>query len=759
MSLLSAKNISKTFSENRDSITAVDSFSYDFPNNGVVCFIGESGSGKTTLLHLLSRLENPDDGEIYINGENTVGIDQTSVSKIRNQYYGFVFQENNLLEKMTVGDNLRLVSLSESDIDSSLKDVGLLNKKDVIVSKLSGGEKQRVSIARSILKKSKIIVFDEPTASLDSKNSVHVFEIIKEISKAHLCLISTHNTDLANKYSDVLFSLKDGKATILKENKENNSDQTEENVTSEKGRLPLFYGWSSIWRRKGKAVFSFILSTLAMLIATLGGSVVFFDEENSFRNALNQENIWAISLKNTEYNEPTNEYRTWSGGKYLYECAETAFERAFPMIDGYLSSPHMSLYIMPYFQSLKIRGTDVLSPAKGECVVSSLLSSISKDKISFRAQSRYSSAEVSLTYKQIIDVDYDMYTVNLINTNDDYQSKNQDDFIEKYAFVVMNSEEFYSLFSTSSSMWLPASSFLSSSSLTLKQYAELDKRYAPYKGKELLKGRKINAKNEVIVTTSYLRQMYIDEKDYDSILEKTYSFRDLSASPNYVLYRCTFNPYEICNSVKIVGIIKSEESDVCVSAELYNSFAKELIYYSGSICGYNSDSNLSAKILSQNVLKTDLSHLQPIYSINGLKEGPFLAVLICLESLLCLVVIFTGFSIGSECVSGKEKENALLLTLGYESKDLLKRYLFGGLLFQLSAFIVSLGVSFGAVAIINNALMAKDIFGISYSLLSVEWSALLIGVLAAMLSVFASSFVYLKRLSHIQISDIFRGKE
>ncbi len=273
--LLSAKNITKAFSENGSAVTAVNDFSFDFPNLGVVCFIGESGSGKTTILHILSCLENPDDGEIFIDGKNTVKMDQPSISKIRNQYFGFVFQENNLLEKMTVEDNLKLVSTIEEDIDSSLVSIGLLDKKKVIVSKLSGGEKQRVSIARSILKKSKIIVFDEPTASLDTANSERVFELIKEISKNHLCLVSTHNTDLAKRCSDVLFSLKDGKATLLKQEQTefNNEIQTD---FQNRGQLPLFYGWFSIWRRKGKAIFSFVLSALAMLIATLGGSVAFF---------------------------------------------------------------------------------------------------------------------------------------------------------------------------------------------------------------------------------------------------------------------------------------------------------------------------------------------------------------------------------------------------------------------------------------------------------------------------------------------------
>ncbi len=657
---------------------------------------------------------------------------------------------------MTVEDNLKLVSMIDTDIDSSLESVGLLNKKNVIVSKLSGGEKQRVSIARSILKKSKIIIFDEPTASLDAVNSERVFELIKEISKNHLCLVSTHNTELANQYSDILFSLKDGKTTLLKQKEIKSNSEIVLNQQNS-GKLPLFYGWSSIWRRKGKAIFSFVLSTLSMLIATLGGSVAFFNEENSFKNALDQENIWAITLKNTEYNEPTNEYRTFSTGKHLEKCAENSFKKAFPIIDGHISSPKITLHVLPHFESLTIQGAKVSNPAKGECVVSSFLSSISKDKLSFTASTRFCNTELELSYKQIINVDFDRYTMNSLYNDNDFQSKNSDDFLEKYAFVVMNSDEFYSMFSNSSRIWLPASSFLltDNSYITLKQYADAQARYAPYNNEKLIKGRTIEARNEVIITTSYLNNF----TDYDSIIGKTYSFRDLTASPNYVLYRTTPNPYEICNEVKVVGIIEDREKDVCVSKELYNNFAEDIIHYANTVAGYNNDSSVSANILSHHDLKSNLSHLQPVYYISGMKSGSFLMVMICLETLLCLVVIFTGFSIGSECVSGKEKENALILTLGYESKDLLKRYLFAGFLFQIIAFVVSLGLSFGAIAIIDNAFKAKDVFGINYSLLSVEGFALLTVVGTAILSVFISSFVYLKRLSHIQISDIFRGKE
>ena len=143
---LTARHLRKSFPSGGDTIAAVDGFSYSFPSSGLYCFTGESGSGKTTLLHVLSGLSKPDQGEVVLQGES-IYADRKETKRLR-QSFGYVFQEGNLLEDRTVKENMFLVSTDKGRMCESLKRFGVLNKLDVPVARLSGGEKQRVAIAR-----------------------------------------------------------------------------------------------------------------------------------------------------------------------------------------------------------------------------------------------------------------------------------------------------------------------------------------------------------------------------------------------------------------------------------------------------------------------------------------------------------------------------------------------------------------------------------------------------------------------------------
>ncbi len=219
--MLRISNVNKYFFKGKkNQIHVIDNTSLDFDKNGLVALLGPSGCGKTTLLNAIGGLDKVNDGDIFINNHC---ITKTSCSKkdaIRNEYVGYIFQNYNLVEDMTVFDNVALVlkmlgikdkSEIEKKVKYVLEKVGMWRYRKRYANMLSGGERQRVGIARAIVKNPPIIIADEPTGNLDSKNTLEVMNIIKAISKDKLVILVTHEEKLANFYATRIIRILDGK--------------------------------------------------------------------------------------------------------------------------------------------------------------------------------------------------------------------------------------------------------------------------------------------------------------------------------------------------------------------------------------------------------------------------------------------------------------------------------------------------------------------------------------------------------------------
>lgn len=206
--MLELKNVCKKY--DRDVLKKIN---LKFGNKGLICLVGESGSGKTTLLNIIGGLEQPDSGKVIFNGNNIKNIDSSFYS---NQLVSFINQNYNLIDKYTVLENILLpIELrrirSPCNVDNILKMLGIYILKNKKVISLSGGEKQRVSIARCIVQNTRVILADEPTGALDSENAYSVMRILKNLSKQKLVIVVTHNTELANAFADSIIKIADGK--------------------------------------------------------------------------------------------------------------------------------------------------------------------------------------------------------------------------------------------------------------------------------------------------------------------------------------------------------------------------------------------------------------------------------------------------------------------------------------------------------------------------------------------------------------------
>ena len=206
--MLELKNVCKKY--DREVLKKIN---LKFGNKGLICLVGESGSGKTTLLNIIGGLEQPDSGKVIFNGNNIKNIDSSFYS---NQLVSFINQNYNLIDKYTVLENILLpIELrrirSPCNVNKILKMLSIYSLKNKKVVSLSGGEKQRVAIARCIVQNTRVILADEPTGALDSENAYSVMRILKNLSKQKLVIVVTHNTELANAFADSIIKIADGK--------------------------------------------------------------------------------------------------------------------------------------------------------------------------------------------------------------------------------------------------------------------------------------------------------------------------------------------------------------------------------------------------------------------------------------------------------------------------------------------------------------------------------------------------------------------
>lgn len=200
--------------------------SLELGETGLVCILGESGSGKTTLLNTMGGLDTFSGGSITINDTNLTGYDPAKIEPVRNDHFGYIFQNYYLLQDYTVAYNVKL-ALNRYDLTEEEKDarteyvlgmLGMAKYKKKQVSKLSGGQQQRVSIARALVKSPDIIMADEPTGNLDEENTLRTMSILKAISKSCLVLLVTHEKRIARFFADRIIEVQDGRIIRDEEN-------------------------------------------------------------------------------------------------------------------------------------------------------------------------------------------------------------------------------------------------------------------------------------------------------------------------------------------------------------------------------------------------------------------------------------------------------------------------------------------------------------------------------------------------------------
>lgn len=215
--IVELKNVSKTYKTGENKFKALDNIDLEINKGEFVVILGPSGAGKSTLLNLIGGMDTPTEGSIKIDGEEISKYTESQLSDYRAENIGFIFQFYNILPTLTVFENVELVKdivKSGNDSKEAIKAVGLEQHMNKFPNQLSGGEQQRVSIARAIAKNPKLLLCDEPTGALDSKTGVEVLKLLKKQcdgnNGANTVIIVTHNSLFAE-IADTVIRVKNGK--------------------------------------------------------------------------------------------------------------------------------------------------------------------------------------------------------------------------------------------------------------------------------------------------------------------------------------------------------------------------------------------------------------------------------------------------------------------------------------------------------------------------------------------------------------------
>ncbi len=201
--MITIKKLSKSYKDNSNYQKVFENVSYEFGAKGVYSIVGSSGSGKTTLLNLISGLDSFENGTIEVLNQNLSKLNVEEKSALRKKYFGFGYQFHYLLENLSVYENCLAANfgVDNGNIDLTLKKLGISHIKNKLPSKISGGEKQRASIARALSKKPSILILDEPTGNLDQENSLAVQEFLFDYAKESdsLVIYATHDIAFAKR--------------------------------------------------------------------------------------------------------------------------------------------------------------------------------------------------------------------------------------------------------------------------------------------------------------------------------------------------------------------------------------------------------------------------------------------------------------------------------------------------------------------------------------------------------------------------------
>lgn len=349
--MIELKSLKKKYVSKKGVVTdALDGIDLRL-GKGLTFIVGTTGCGKSTLLNILGKLEEPNEGQVLVDGLDLKSLNAKQGDEYRNRYVGFVFQEYNLMDELTVEENVTLAcklqgqKAEREKIDGLFERLGLAGMENKHPDELSGGQRQRVAIARALIKNPKLILADEPTGALDSKTGEEILNLLREISSAVPVVVVSHNLDYAEKYGDRIVELSDGR--IIGDRKKTDADEPEKEnknfTTDEKRKKTLglreYFRFVRInfghrWKRLAAML---VVSAFFLSLSGVVYTSFFFNDERVLANTWRDNGVSCVmavnALNRTEeglLRDNIDGDESWLSAENIEDLSRKAGRKAYP---------------------------------------------------------------------------------------------------------------------------------------------------------------------------------------------------------------------------------------------------------------------------------------------------------------------------------------------------------------------------------------------------------------------------------------------
>ena len=712
---MEVKNLVKTYKTEYELVHALNNMNLVFPDHGLVFIVGVSGSGKSTLMNMLSGVDTPTEGEVLIDGKSLFVDAKKELFGYRNSYVGLIFQDCNLIEDMNVYDNIKLPLelLGHTDfsiIDEIIKKVDIEDIRYSNVNEISSGQMQRVAIARALVKDSAVILADEPTGNLDSKNTKIVMDLLKEISKTRLVVVITHDDEAAFEYGDRIIEIEDG--TILKDNvidesinKEldfkRSNEFIEPQISFEK---QVTFTKNFIKSNFARSLSILLLMILIPFIGNVLCAYIFFDIEKSYTNY--QEEYGSEFIKIAD---------SYSGYTVNYNA-----EEYIRVLDTYSNSNLIEVYGINYHVDLEGIADEVNNFYMPE------VNNLIIDDGSFQyvdgwsPNDEFSSSKIAIT--DYFQASYEYYRGELIEIGDRielngvlfticgivdttyerYLNYDTSDLFTSMAF--QENLEYYNAFYVSmmgQTYWLNNMTYfeedikytmVSTIPATIKYDTVVMRKVTVLP--PALRGTGQAAGRFAMVS----RELWTDllGMDYNSNLINNYSVSFICSTRSK--YTFSFRACAMYDSNR-TNFNNPNKYEVIVSSNLFEKYLGKQ-----EVCKFlvrNTDANYSKFLLEENVVNQSFTFAKATW----IRAESSKYVMIEFVITLLLIMTTFAFIMNSMTMNSEKKKIGIKYSFGIRKKDIIKPYIFELVLYTIVGFIGSLIITELLFPLIMNGLV------------------------------------------------------
>lgn len=757
--MITVENVSKTYDRNNEVLKNIN---IQFPDKGLVVICGESGCGKSTFLNILSGMDIPTSGNICIDGININAIDQVTWDVIRTEKLGFVFQDFNLLEDFSVRDNislpLKMIGLDDNEVDKKIKgiadDFGITDLLDKNTNKLSGGEKQRVAVARAVLKNPDILLADEPTGNLDEKNSILIFELLKKISLNRLVIVVTHDKSMAEKYADRIVTLHYG--VIENDNCINFSDHIKNKIDlngTGKNRIPTRTMFSmakkTLKKRMVRTVVTVFILAVTMTFALLFTSIKTCVKSKSIEKYLSNKSVDYFQLYQTiEQNyegiagdvistihsgkKLLNRINSCVDNKFVYYVSNNHFVSCEKDLDNPMMTNIMGIdnSIFEYygFSGNQPDNTDEI------IVGSELANKLNIDRADLPVDMVIGSKKTRVTG-----------ILNPIPTSGlAEENANMNCFIKKE-----NMMNFFAGFNS----YCKGVNYITVNGLreTAMSQAIIGDISSYH---ELIVGRTPTKKDEIVVSNEFLESFGIN---YNEVVDKTYTLHNLYAKKYGNVFYGTINLYDFCgDTIKVVGI-SDYGAEIIFAEDVYNSLLSEKIYTEIDYGVFVKDSMSDIiNSVTKNNLKIDGYGLNEAYNVWASIDSLSIAMYI----ILAVGIIFSFaqmISLFTFSIKDNYKIIGILKSLGTPQGQINILFMIESFIATIIAFVIAVAGTVSLVAVINNYCITNLLDKVNIQLIVIHKGWIIFAALAAFAMSVSVVLFPLRKASKIAIVDLIRN--